>query len=79
MEYKEFKIFTDLNKYGNINITLNDGKLIFKGPLGYLEKSYKLQNLKILKNQNNVLLIRRKYYFGFLKELEKFIVGVSLG
>ena len=62
MEYKESKIFTDLNKYGNINVTLNDGKFIFKGPLGYLEKFYKLQNLKILKN--NVVLIKRKYYFS---------------
>lgn len=73
----EYKLLTNFNKYGNININFENNKLILKGPLGSIEKEYNLKNLKIL--SNNVLLIKKNFYFTFLKELEKLIIGISYG
>lgn len=72
-----YKLLTNFNKYGNVNIFFENNKVILKGPLGYLEKSYSLNNLKII--NNNILLIKKNFYLTFLKELEKLIVGVSYG
>jgi hypothetical protein len=72
-----YKLLTNFNKYGNVNIFFENNKVILKGPLGYLEKSYSLKNLKII--NNNILLIKKNFYLTFLKELEKLIVGVSYG
>ena len=72
-----YKLLTNFNKYGNVQISYEHNKLIFKGPLGYLEKVYSINNLKFIKN--NILLIKNKFYLTFLKELEKLIVGVSYG
>lgn len=72
-----YKLLTNFNKYGNVNIFFENNKVILKGPLGYLEKSYSLKNLKII--NNNILLIKKNFYLTSLKELEKLIVGVSYG
>lgn len=72
-----YKLLTNFNKYGDVHISYEHNKLIFKGPLGYLEKSYSIKNLKLIKN--DILLIKNKFYLTFLKELEKLIVGVSYG
>jgi len=73
----DYKLLTNFNKYGNININFENNKIILKGPLGFIEKEYKLKNLKIL--SSNIILIKKNFYFTFLKELEKLIIGISYG
>lgn len=74
----KYKILKKLNKYGKVNINFENLKLIIKGPLGMLERDYSTNNnIKIL--NNNTLLIKKKFYNTFLKELEKLVVGVSYG
>ena len=74
----EYNLLTNFIKYGKkIRISVLNNKLILTGPLGSIEKYYNKKNINLLRR--NIVLVKKNFYFAFLKELEKLIIGITYG